>query len=220
MTKILKDIGQCKVISGGVEYIFTPSFINIAQIGEPDEIIRKFNYILDQMSINEISSSFNYYTKAVRLTYIARLCLSTAIDILQCCCDKNLPESLVGGWDDKSRYVLSNKRSGMPPTDILVVAGMLMKFGLIGDVGARSNSGDASSDGFNAFKFISFAEDRLGKTSDEARNMTMVQFQHSFDSHFPEVNERQKDKDDAKEADDYFDRVDDLRKRQAELKDG
>ena len=220
MAKILKEIGQCAVVSGGVEYVFTPSFINIAQIGEPDEIIRKFNYILDRISINEISTSYNYYTKAVMLTYISRLCLGTAIEIMECCCDKNLPESLIGGWDSKGRYVLSDKKTGIPPSDILVIASMLMKYGLIGDAEARSNDGDASVDGFSAYKFISFAISNFGCSREDAKNMTMVDFQNEFNRKFPAVKEKEKDKNDANDADDYFSKIDALRKRNAELNNG
>lgn len=213
MAKILTDIGQCAVKSNGVDYVFTPSFLNLSQLGDGSQIVRIFNYITDSMSSAELSLYADAKITAVRLSSSATLALSSAIDVLSACCDIELPESLVGGWvQDKKRikgvmYKLSDREFGMPPSDIMLIAYALLKDGLIGDADAKSNSGDASSDGFQISSFINFAVAHFGMNRNDASNMTMKEFQRIYDMKFPELKKRKEDREDAMEAEDFYEKI-------------
>lgn len=230
MAKILKDIGQCAIKSEGVEYIFTPSFINLAQLGSPTEIVDKFGYVFDELAMIEVSSFKGEFIKRVKLSLRAELALSYSIDVLKCCGDKDLPESLVGCFTDKSyrisnneckvplaEYNLSCRFSGMQPCDIILAARSLLDFGLIGNEEMRGASGDSSgnNEGFCAYKFISFAETPypmgLGLSRKSAENMTMTSFKIHYENTFPEYKKAKEDDKDLQDANDFFDSILEMR---------
>ena len=72
------SIGQQAIIYAGESYTFTPSFRNIAAIGEPDQIVDYYNYL----------TSDNADTVA--------LC-SMACDVMIACSDRKLPKGLL--WE-------------------------------------------------------------------------------------------------------------------------
>lgn len=224
MAKILKDIGQCAIKSEGVEYIFTPSFINLAQLGSPNEIVDKFGYVFDDLAMVEVSSFKGGFIKRVKLSLRAELALSYSIDVLKCCGDKDLPESLIGWFTDKSyrisnneckvplaEYNLSCRSSGIQPSDIIVIARSLLDFGMIGNSELRGTSGDGSVDGFNVGAFISFSMSYFGLSKFDASNLTMIEFQDIYEMKFPEAKKAREDDIDLNEANDFFDSILEMR---------
>ncbi len=216
MTKILRDIGQCSVTSNGVDYVFTPSFLSISQLGESAEIIRKFEYINDPVSFAEIKDSYNQYTKSIRWGYLTKLSMDAAMEMLIACAEVKLPESLIGGWDGDGRYVLSDRRYGMSPRDIIIMARCLINHGLIGNADGRGGT-DKGTGEFKVQSFISFSAANFGMSRQDAQNLTMVEFQEMFEMKFPEVKDKANDDADLEKAQKTYDHIAELRKRRAEM---
>lgn len=231
MTKILKDIGQCSVVSEGVEYVFTPSFVNLAQLGSGADIVRKYTTISNVVSSDdpislmiraEIFAFHGTMVKRVKISRSAMVALGFAIDCLESMRSKALPEKLIGRFDyigGENWYWLSDSKCGMPIKDIFVFAWALLTKGLIGNPDSRGAQSDGSGE-FKASSFINFAVAHFGLSKEDAKNLTMVEFQELYDMKFPEIKkreeEKERDKADRESAIDFYEMVEQLRKAQEE----
>lgn len=231
MTKILKDIGQCSVISEGVEYVFTPSFVNLAQLGSGADIVKKYSAIAGVVSSNdpqslmlraELFSFHNPMIKKIKVTRYAMVALECAIECLEAMCDKRLPDKMIGRLDyinGANWYCLSDSKYGMPIKDIFIIAWSLLTKGLIGKPDSRGSESDGSGE-FKVSSFINFAVAHFGLSKEDAKNLTMVEFQELYDMKFPEIKQAKEDKaKDAKDKEsaiDFYEMVEQLRNAQEE----
>lgn len=214
MPKILTDIGQCAVTYGGVSYILTPSFINIAQIGSPKEIIEVYKAVNDNYAFHQLSeftSKSNATIFKMSSQYVSNM-LNSSLDVVRACSDRNIPDELFGSFNDRCMFKYSF--DGVPPVDLVNFARCLLHHGLIGDLDARGTSTDqgGSDGGFVASRFISFAESPyprgFGLSRDSAERLTMTSFKIMYEDTFPEVKDAIKEKEDRdndiNNANDYY----------------
>ena len=85
---MLLAYGHAKIEWKGLEYSLAPTFANIAKIGTPAEIVEDFRSFV---STSNPIHKFNI-----------------ALNVLQSCCDKDLPEQLTGRVEfrkDKFKYI-------------------------------------------------------------------------------------------------------------------
>jgi hypothetical protein len=180
------QIGEVVISKDGRDYLLRPSFVNIARIGSPSDIVEIFNRVFSDYYLSCIN-----YTKSKVDTLISGeemvITLEMALHVIQCCCEDRLPKSLTGHVTES--YMWHHYESGVTPNDIIILARHLMHFGMIGEEGDRSSEGDASDEGFDPLRFIAFASSPKGfsKPQHEAEQMTMVQFQSLYKITFPEI---------------------------------
>lgn len=207
MAKILKRTGQCAIKYKEVEYIFTPSFLNIAQLGEETEIVKIFNSLNNELAVAETCSTEKavrpHRLKVMSLSSISIDLLRSCLSVLTCMCDKEIPTEIIGKIESDFTY-----RLGVIPCNNLIVLAMsLMRSGLVGQPNDRSCQGNGDDDGFNCSKFITFAMGHFGISKADAENLTMIEFQDLFNSKYPAAKSKQDDDKDRKEAEQFYDDI-------------
>lgn len=174
---MLLNYGHAKIEWQGVEYNLAPTFANIAKIGTPTEIISDFKSFV---------STLNYMHK-----------FSIALNVLNACCDKELPESFTGRSmyserDHKFKYV-PPKHGQNVFGDIINLAQHCLHHGICGKVN-RDDDGEDSKplNEFDSYEFIELARVHLSMTRDEAKDLTMTEFVRMMRVKFPEQRDDDK----------------------------
>lgn len=217
-------VGEVLITYDGRRYKLRPSFINLARIGSPDDIMDCFNSAFFYRGLHEIkrASKSSYCFKA--MSGYTTTILSRCLKVISSCCDDDLPKELTGYQEDgfKWRYF----KNGLTPNDIVILARHLLDFGMIGKPMHRSGDGDSEKEGFDPMRFIAFAatpaeSGGLGKSMSDARDLTMIEFQALYDSTHPESRKRQEQKEKDKQLNEDLDSIEEvLRKLEEAQKDG
>lgn len=209
-------VGEVLITFNGRRYKLRPSFINLARIGSPQEIIDCFNVAFSDRALREIDrvSSKSYCFKA--MSGFSATMLSGCLKVVSSCCDDDLPKELTGFKDldagyGKWRYF----RGGLSPVDLVVLARHLLDFGMIGKPMHRSGDGDAKEEGFDPMRFIAFAatpaeSGGLGKSMSDARDLTMIEFQALYDSTHPEIRQKSEQKEKDKKLNSELDSIEEV----------
>jgi len=169
--------GHGQIEIGSEVYTFVPSFLNISKIGEPHEIINTFKNVI----YNDSVWSFN-----------------DALNVLNCCCDKELPTEFTGhvarsDWSGNSVYVAP--RHGVNVySDIINLAIHCLKHGITGVVDYDIESDGEPSQSFDAYEYIELATEIFKCSIDEAAKMTMTEFLRRLDAKFPERKKEREEK--------------------------
>lgn len=210
------EYGEFAVNTRNNEYIFSPSFNAMTNIGSPTEIVDIFS-ILSGSAVSDAISLLTVYSLNGRsasgskwlLKYLkkstSRKLLSSAMIVMQACCDKDCDE-LIGQW--RAGKNGSTYRMGkVPISDIIVLARELMIHGIIGKVKIRklqrNESGKEFTDTFSAVEYINASRVHFEMTRDDAEKLTMSEFLMMLKAKYPEEKGFTKEEYDGA-VDDYF----------------
>ncbi|MEM8060771.1 DUF6246 family protein, partial [Morganella morganii subsp. sibonii] len=160
------EYGEMVISTAENDYLFRPSLDAMTRIGEPKEIVSAFT-LLNGAEVQQIIASAvdaygvvpEWLIALLNKPVYGRSILSTAMDVMQACCDDDCSE-VIGEWRvGKSGMVY--RRGAMHYRDIILLARELMTHGIIGKAKVRKlqrNEGkDEYSDEFHAVDYISAA---------------------------------------------------------------
>lgn len=175
---MLLNYGHAKISYQGESYVLSPCFSNIAKLGKPTEIIDLFKrFIMLDASVSK---------------------WHIALNILEACCDKELPSSLVGCTvfsTKQNKFMYRQPAHGLPMfDDCIILAEHCLKHGICGDVDHDNDDSDSSSpiQEFDAYYFIEMAMEHLKVSRDEAGTMTMTEFSRRMSVKFPSQSKKDK----------------------------
>lgn len=151
--------------SDGSEFTFTPSFANLARLGEPAEIVRMYVDLHGPRADRE------------------------AAFILTTLCDQEDPTPAVGwhsledGWVD----------GFLTPEARVVLARHLMEHGMVGkakpEKPGQATQGKYSAE-FKVSEYVAAARVHLGLSRDEALALSMTEFQNLLEMKYPDTEEK------------------------------
>lgn len=178
-------------------YKISPTFQNIDKLGTPKEII---GLVKSFAVINSLPWLY-----------------MTAVDILNACCEPQLPERITGRFKHlNGKLKLVNPPPEYVIHDIIAIAGHCIKHGVVGAHDIGGGGGEPMRE-FDAYMYIGLAQKELGKTREQAADMTMTEFLMMWDIAFPEAKKKREErltKDEQQRLMDYQDELD----RKAALK--
>lgn len=209
-----KEIGECLITLGEKDYFFRPSFVNIARIGDPQEIVQTF-YDLHNDELNALMlravDAYGYVpqwlVRHVARPQFSKTAVYAATRVLTACCDDDITP-LVGELRPgrSGRWAFVYRKGAMPVGDMILIAQSLIQHGVIGKAKVRQlqrhETGQANKE-FKAFDYISAARNHFGMSRAEAELLTMTEFQLLLAAKYPDQKGFTKDEYDAV-ADDYM----------------
>jgi hypothetical protein len=176
--RINTAVGEVGLTVGGREYRLRPSFLSMSAIGESGDLISTAGWI------NSAKLKLNYEPEKISV-----LDMSTAIFIIQCCCDEEIPElgCIIGSdWTGKLFY----KEGAVNGHDLIVIADHLISYGVNGVETTRSKIAARFSSKkddfiFKVTEFVASAIAHLKLSAKDAWDLTMPEFQLAMDSLYP-----------------------------------
>jgi len=168
---MLLAYGHAEIEWQGEKYRLAPTFANIAKLGTPIEIVELF--------------------KSFSNTDIVWYKFTAAINILNACSDKYIPNELVGYVefdDDQDRFIYHHPCHGLPMLDdVITLANHCLLHGIIGKIDKKID-GEPMTE-FDAYAFIELARVHLDMSRDEAAGLTMTEFVRMMNVKFPPKKE-------------------------------
>lgn len=182
----------------GVKYEIRPTFQNMDKLGSPKEIIETFISFFNCPSVN-----WQYHR---------------ATEILNACCNPELPTSLTGRFKvyENGKLKLVNPPSNDFMHDIIVLASHCLKHGVVGDTGEESQGDGEPIKQFDPYYFIGLACEHLGRTREQAADMTLTEFLMAWDMKFPEAKKKRDERLSKTEQQRLMDYQDELDKKAAQ----
>lgn len=188
------EIGEMVISTPKRDYFLRPSFSSMSRIGSPSEIVEAYAILNGHAISSVIASAVSSYKsvpgwllKAISKPAYGRSVLSTAMIVMQACCDDDMDE-LIGTWYAGARGIVYRK-GAMPTSDIIVLARELIEHGIIGKAKVRRLQRHETNNyvnEFRAFDYISSARHLFGMPRAEAEQLTMTEFQLMMNAKFPE----------------------------------
>jgi hypothetical protein len=177
--KVKTSIGEVGLTIGEREYLLRPSFLSMSTIGDDETLVNAAN------AINLAKQRL--LTDPERITVLD---ISTAIFIIQCCCDVEIEElgHIVGSeWSGQLYY----REGDISGHDLIIIAEHLIRYGINGVETKRTKISERFSDKRDKFvfkinEFVASAIAHLKLSSKDAWNLTMPEFQLAVDALFPE----------------------------------
>ena len=171
---MLTAYGHARIEWEGRVFNLSPSFVNIAKIGTPPEIIETFK---DFVSTTHLITKF-----------------SIALNVLECCSDAELPRELTGGVkfsERQNRFLIVNPAHGQAMvSDIITLAEHCLVHGVCGKVESKGKGEPVTE--FDAYSYMELARIHLNLSLDDASRMTMTEFLRLMEAKFPpERNENE-----------------------------
>lgn len=193
----LKEIGECLVTVDGEDYFFRPSLINMARIGEPEEIVQAF-YDLhhDEVSIliNSAVLAFGcipaWLIDHIRTSSYGRKAFMASVVVMNACCLTDATP--LTGYFQPSRSkgrTFKHRKGLLPEIDIILIAQSLIAHGIIGKAKVRQLQRHESremSKEFRAIDYIVAAQTHFNMSEEEAGKLTMTKFQLLLNAKYPE----------------------------------
>lgn len=168
---MLLEYGHARIKWGGETYNLTPSFSNIAKLGKPKEIIDLFKSFI-----------------AIGTYDITRF--SIALDVINSCSDKPIPESLTGSVvfsERKCKRLYKMPNHGLPMfDDVITLARHCLIHGICGNVDRDGDDNAEPVQEFDAYMFMEMARIHLEVNAHEASQMTMTEFARLMDAKYPQ----------------------------------
>lgn len=157
------------------QYKISPTFQNIAKLGNPKEIIETLTSFFNCPSIN-----WQY---------------QRAVEILQSCCEPSLPDKVTGRFKvcENGKMKLINPPSADFMHDIIVLAGHCLSYGVVGVTEEESLEEGEPIKEFDPYYFIGLATEHLGRTREQAAAMTLTEFMMAWDIKHPEQAKERKE---------------------------
>lgn len=191
----LKEIGEVGISDsrdGGSDYILRPSLERMTRLGEPKEIVELYADIhgreaesLIAMCIEGLGGVPDWMSISIKRA--SDRLLSKAMEVMQACCDEDLTP-VIGEWSFNGAHSVYSQ-GVMPQQDIVIFAQHLMQHGVVGKSTGRKLQRNESTDGayeFMAFDYINAARIHFGMSLDEARCLTMTEFQNLLSEKYPQ----------------------------------
>lgn len=173
-------IGEAAIYVDGQEVILRPSFANMQKIGTPEEI---------KETLWDCFNALQKQQAGLELHYSDILPCSIVFDA----CGGDLIDSKVFGQlsvsDDKIEWI-----AGVEPIDnLIVMANHLLSWGINGKpskgrLRKAANEKDGKEYLFDPLEFVGAAVAHLGMSTEDAWNLTMVEFQRIMDSKYPPID--------------------------------
>lgn len=165
---MLAAYGHVKIEWGDKVFNLVPSFVNIAKLGSPKEIIDTFK---------DFIASTNLIVK-----------FSIALNILECCSDVEIPRALTGGVkfsDRLNKFLIINPLHGDAMiSDVITLAEHCLIHGICGKVEDKKGNGEPVKE-FDAYSFMELARIHLNLSLADASQMTMTEFLRMMEAKFP-----------------------------------
>lgn len=165
---MLLEYGHAEIEWEGVKYRLSPTFANMSKIGSPVEIIEDFKSFISTMNVVH---KFNI-----------------AINVLNACCDKEIPSSLVGRVqfsERRNKFLYVKPAHSLPMLiDVITLAEHCFLHGICGKTYNKQSTGEPLKT-FDAYEYMELARVHLGLSLSEASNMTMTEFVRMMDAKFP-----------------------------------
>tara|TARA_R110000823_G_scaffold66289_1_gene155252 strand:- start:102 stop:680 length:579 start_codon:yes stop_codon:yes gene_type:complete len=165
---MLTAYGHVKIEWGDRVFNLVPSFVNIAKLGSPQEIIETFQ---DFIASNNLIVKF-----------------SIALNILECCSDVEIPRALTGGVkfsDRLNKFMIVNPLHGDAMiNDVITLAEHCLIHGVCGKIESKKGTGEAVTE-FDAYSFMELARIHLNLSLADASQMTMTEFLRMMEAKFP-----------------------------------
>lgn len=173
---MLVEYGFGAINIGDKRYEISPTFQNIAKLGKPRDIVETFTSFINCPSI-----TWQYHR---------------AVEIVQACCEPKLPESVVGRFrvDEKGRMKLVNPPPEFFIHDMIMWAIHIFRFGVVGVTDEELSEHGEPIKEFNPYRFIGEACEHLGRTREQAADMTLTEFIMACDIRFPEQKKEREEK--------------------------
>lgn len=180
------------------KYEVRPTFQNIGKLGNAKEVIETFKAFFNCPSIN-----WQYHR---------------AVEILQACCEPKLPEKVTGRFrvDERGRMKLVNPPCNEFIHDVVALASHCLKYGVVGVTDSESESEGEPIKEFDVYYFIGLATEHLGRTREQAADMTLTEFLMAWDIKFPEQKKARSEKLSKLEQERLFAYQDELDKKAAQ----
>jgi hypothetical protein len=210
----LKEIGELVISDAKNDYFFRPSFVNMAKIGEPKEIVETFAELHSDEVIDTLSRAVEAYghvpvwlSEIVLKPEFSKKAISAAMNVMQACCDADL-SPIIGELrpSKRGKKAFTYLAGSMHLSDMIVIARSLITHGIIGKAKVRRlqrhESGSYVSE-FNAFEYISAGRNHFGMNRTEAEQLSMTEFQLMLAAKYPDQKGLTSEEYDAV-ADDYL----------------
>lgn len=193
----LKEIGELVVSDAKNDYFFRPSFVNMAKIGEPKEIVEAFADLHSDEVIDTLSRAVEAYghvpvwlSEIVLKPEFSKKAISAAMNVMQACCDADL-SPIIGELrpSQRGKKTFTYLAGSMPLSDMIVIARSLIAHGIIGKAKVRRlqrHESGAFVNEFNAFEYISAARNHFNMPRDEAEQLSMTEFQLMISAKYPD----------------------------------
>jgi hypothetical protein len=167
----------------GQSYVLRPSFLAMQKIGTPEDIAAAI----------EFCHSAQWKVDRVEAPSVAEL--AYCLDVVQACADRELPADIFGalGSDgDKVTFVAGRENQ----ESLVIIACALLRDGVAGKPDPNRTKHKKKSKEkylFDPLDFVAVAMSPNGfnKSSGDAWQMTMIEFQRVFDATFP-LSEKEK----------------------------
>lgn len=190
----ITEIGECLISDKHHDYFFSPSFAAMSRIGSPADIVAAYatmnGYEVAQvvgMAHDAYGKIPEWLIKTLRKPVYGRKILSTAMSVMQACCEEDIT-ALVGEWRPGKRGIVY-RAGGMSIGEIIIVANALIDHGVMGRAKVRrpqrSETGSYTNE-FRAVEYINAARIHFGISRDEAERLTMTDFQLMINAKYPE----------------------------------
>lgn len=165
---MLTRYGFGAIYIGDNKYEVRPTFQNIGKLGTPKEVIETFKAFFNCPSIN-----WQYHR---------------AVEILQACCEPNLPDKVTGRFrvDERGKMKIVNPPAQEFMHDIIVLASHCLRYGVVGVTDEDLKSEGEPIQEFDVYQFIGLATEHLGRSREQAADMTLTEFMMAWDIKFPE----------------------------------
>ena len=175
MRNPITSIGEIGAYVGDKEYLFRPSLSAMDSLGSPTEIVEKFALLFSSPKLNPFFPVPTYRAWE-------REVMATAYDVLVACCDDDVTP-LLGHMGSKWGSFVPG---AMPSMDMIYLARSLMHDGIVGlkPEGLLAKPQEEYTPQFKAREFVAQAVAHLGVSSDEAWNMTMIEFAGAMQSKY------------------------------------
>lgn len=208
------EYGEILISTATKDYLFRPSLDAMTRIGSPESIVSAFTALnganvqgIIAWAIEAYGAIPEWLINTLKKPAFGRKVLSTAMDVMQACCNDDCDE-LIGEWKAGKRGMVY-KMGAIPIADIIVLASDLMVHGIIGKAKIRKlqrHEGQGEySDKFIAIEYINSARAHFNMTRSEAEQLTMTEFIMMIKSKYPDEKGFTKEEYDGA-VDDYFTR--------------
>ncbi len=207
------EIGEMLISDRYTDYFFRPSFASMSRIGSPADIVDAYaninGYEVAQviaMAQDSYGEAPEWLIKTLRKPAYGRKVLSTAMHVMQSCCDKDVTP-LIGEWRAGKKGVIY-RRGGMSTGEIILIAHTLIEHGVMGKAKIRKpQRAETNSyvNEFRAIEYINSARVHFGISRSEAEQLTMTEFQLMLNAKYPDQKGFTREEYDTV-RDDYFKR--------------
>ncbi|WP_145546722.1 DUF6246 family protein [Yersinia intermedia] len=207
------EIGEILISDRYTDYFFRPSFTSMSRIGSPTDIVEAYanlnGYEVAQviaMAQDSYGETPEWLVKTLRKPAYGRKILSTAMHVMQSCCDEDVTP-LIGEWRAGKKGVIY-RRGGMSTGEIILIAHTLIEHGVMGKAKIRKpQRAETNSyvNEFRAIEYINSARIHFGISRAEAERLTMTEFQLMLNAKYPDQKGFTREEYDTV-RDDYFKR--------------